>query len=349
MQKSIRNSNFEFLRIISMYMIVFIHANMYLGHFCQGMTRVFFNGVVNGICNIGVTCFILISGYFGLNFNIRKLMKMECMMIAFSFIETIILCLVMPEEMQGAALLEQIIKSCCPVITRKYWFYSSYICLYCLSGYIDKFIDSLKKDEYKKLLGILLLFFSVFPTLFYFEIIPDNGKGLFQMIIIYLLGRYIRKYGIVTISKGKSAILFLGLWILNGISHEIPIQLGGIYHHWCKDNSITNVIMAVILVSLVKNWEMQSNIVNNISKHIFAVFALNNSLVLAVMHCITNSGKIHTSGVEGFLLLTGIVACIMLLCFLIGNIRELTMGKMEEKIIAKILQIRWTKSEESGY
>ena len=56
-----RNSNFELLRIIAMFMIILIHANMYLPIFCPGKSRIFYNGLVNGICNIGVTCFILIG------------------------------------------------------------------------------------------------------------------------------------------------------------------------------------------------------------------------------------------------------------------------------------------------
>ena len=182
MRQKSRNSNFEVLRIVAIYMIVLIHANMYLGYFCEGNIWLLTNGIVNGICNIGVTCFILISGYFGLKFSIRKLLKMECMMIGFSVIETALLCIFMPSEVQGAALLEQLIKTAFPFITRKYWFYSSYICMFCFSGYINKFLEQLEKRMFQQLLAVMILIFSVFPTIFYFEIIPDNGKGLVQMI-----------------------------------------------------------------------------------------------------------------------------------------------------------------------
>lgn len=339
MEQMKRNSNFELLRLISMYMIVFIHANMYLPYFCEGKARFFFNGLVNGICNIGVTCFVLISGYFGLRFNLKKLLKMECMMISFSVIETIILYILMPQEMQGAALLEQIVKTCFPIITRKYWFYSCYVCLFCLSGYINKFIELLKQDEFRKLLSILLLLFSVFPTIFYFEIIPDNGKGLVQMMLIYMLGRYLQKYGLKILSKGKAIALFCGLWLINGISHEIPIRLGGIYHHLCKDNSITNIVMAVILFGFVKEWAIQSEIVNRLSKNVFAVFALNNSMVSVAMYLLINSGKLQTGGITGFVLLVMVVGLVMLGCILIGSIRELLIGKIENSTIYKISQI----------
>ncbi|MBO5451985.1 MAG: hypothetical protein J6A11_10650 [Lachnospiraceae bacterium] len=39
MKAATRNSNHELLWIIVMYMIVLIHANMYLGDFCTGTAR----------------------------------------------------------------------------------------------------------------------------------------------------------------------------------------------------------------------------------------------------------------------------------------------------------------------
>ncbi|MDE5931219.1 MAG: hypothetical protein K2H40_01875, partial [Lachnospiraceae bacterium] len=102
MKKAVRNPNHELLRLLAMYMIVLIHANMYLRAFCDGYLWTFFNGMVNGICNIGVSCFILISGYYGVKFGVRKFVKMECMMITYSLLETAVLYLVMPDGLQGA-------------------------------------------------------------------------------------------------------------------------------------------------------------------------------------------------------------------------------------------------------
>ena len=331
-----RNSNLELLRIISMFMIVFIHANMYLPQFCEGNTRLFFNGVVNGICNIGVTCFILRSGYFGLNFNLRKLLKMECMMITLSFIETVILCLLMPQEMQGMVFIKQMIKSCFPVITRKYWFYSCYICLFCFSGYLNKFTELLDRKAYKKLLGILFLFFSILPTIFYFEIMQDHGKGLVQMVFIYILGRYLGKYEIKIANKKRGALLFLGLWILNGISHEFPVQLGGIYHHLCKDNSVTNIGMAVLLFLLVKEWSLGSSGMNRLAGSIFAIFALNNSVIRGVIFLLENTGKLPISGGNGFGILVILVIGVMIVCSVIGIVRELVFGRTERWVIDRI-------------
>lgn len=326
--KPARNSNYELLRIIAMFMIVFIHANMYLFQFVGGKSAVFYNGMVNGICNIGVACFMLISGYYGMKFDLGKFVRMECMMITYSLMETVLLCLMMPQQMQGAALLEQLAKSFMPFITRKHWFYSCYVCLLFLSGYIQKFIEHLKKEEFERLLALLLVLFSVLPTLFYFELIPDNGKGLVHMIMVYMIGRYIRMYKDVKMPR-KAMILFVILWIINGVSHEIPVQIGGIYHHLCKDNSITNLIMAVILFYSFKEFTFQSRVINRAAGSVFAVFALNDALVLVVMQILFAKGFHGAQGILGFMMLTGVVMAILAGCLIFGEIRSLLLDRAD--------------------
>lgn len=327
-----RNSNLELLRILSMYMIVFIHANMYLGRFCSGVTNIFFNGLVNGICNIGVTCFILISGYYGMQFKIKKLVKMECMMITYSLLETAILYFIYPEQMTGAVLLEAVVKSLFPVITRKYWFYSCYVCLYLLSGFINRFVEGLSHKEFKKLLVILLVLFSVFPTVFYFEIMLDNGKGLVSMVMIYLIGRYIRRHRDTVLPMGKAVAVFIALWLINGFSHEMPLHFGGIYHHLCKDNSITNIVMAIILFYIFKELKLQNRLVNKAAAGLFAVFALNNTLVTVFMELGDRYSLFHVTGVLGFVTLAGIVLAILLLCIILSSIRELLLKRTDNRL-----------------
>lgn len=175
-----------------------------------------------------------------------------------------------------------------------------------------------------------MVLFSVLPTLFYFELVPDNGKGLVQMIMVYMIGRYIRMYRDIKISK-KAGILFLVLWAVNGISHEIPIQIGGIYHHLCKDNSITNLTMAVILFYLFKEMKLQSGVINRAAGSVFAVFALNNTMVSVVMEQFfnRNNGFYGAKGALGFLALLGAAAAVLAGCLLIGEVRRLLLHRCD--------------------
>lgn len=332
-EKYERNTNHELLRMVAMYMIVFIHSNMYLSSFCTGKWFSIFNGVVNGLCNTGVTCFILISGYYGMKFDVRKLIRMECMMITYSLFETLVYGLVFPEQMAGTALLEGIVKAMLPFVTRKYWFYSCYVCVFLFSGFIQKFIDSMEQAEFRRLLLLMTGLFSVLPTIFYFEIIPDNGKGLVQMLMIYLMGRYIRIYRDISLPKGKAMLLFMILWIINGVSHELPIQLGGMMHHLCKDNSITNVIMAILLFYLFKDLKFHSRFINRISGYVFAIFALNNTLVEIFMETVIKKIEISRgNGPIGFVLLCVCVLVIYLVCLVVGGIRECLLGRCDRKM-----------------
>ncbi|MDE5932379.1 MAG: hypothetical protein K2H40_07860, partial [Lachnospiraceae bacterium] len=234
---------------------------------------------------------------------------------------------------------EQLVKSFLPFITRKYWFYSAYVCLLFLSGYIEKFINRLSREEFKRLLSLLLVLFSVLPTFFYFEQIPDNGKGLVQMIMVYMIGRYIRMYRDIKLPK-KAGIVFVLLWLINGVSHEIPIQVGGIYHHLCKDNSITNLIMAVILFYVFKELKGFKNqragkaagVINKAAGYVFAVFALNNTFVSVGMELLTHGGFQGAGGILGFLELTGFGAAVLIGCLFIGVFRELLFGRLDQKL-----------------
>lgn len=331
MEKTVRNSNHELLRIIAMYMVVLIHANMYLGRFCGGRIWMICNGFVNGICNIGVSVFILISGYYGIRFHIRKLVKMECMMITLSILETGILLLVSPENLRGGVFLEQAVKSLMPFVSSKHWFYSSYICLFLFSGWIHKFMEELSKEQFEKLLLLSVILFNIFPTLFYFQLIPDGGKGFVYMLVVYSVGRYIRMYRDERLPK-KAWLLFVLLWLVNGISHEFPIRIGSMTHHLCRDNSTTNLIMAVILFYMFKGINLKSRIINKAASCVFAVFAMNSALIPIAMELLSWSGYQSDGGFLGFFALLGMSFLILLSLLLIGGIRELLLGRLDKKM-----------------
>ena len=337
-----RKSNLELLRILAMVFIILIHLLS-----ATGMTA--FGAAIVGICNIGVSCFCLISGYFGIKFSMKKLLKMEIMMIMLSLMETVALWIVFPQEMQGAALLEQLAKSLFPFVSRKYWFYSCYICIFIFSDFIEKLISVLNKQEMKRLVLLLLLVFSVFPTLFYFEIMQDAGKGLIQMFMLYMVGRYIRLHWDIKINKIYALAAIGILWTINTISLMYPLKVGSIVHSLCRDNSITNIAMAVLLLYIFKDIEFFSKGVNRFTQNMFAVFALENTVVQIVAKLLGDNGFNVNSVALGTLILIGIVAAILVFCVIVGEIRELICGKVEKRIIAKVEELIPKRSIKKGY
>lgn len=78
MEKANKNSSLELLRIFSIIGIVCMHS---LAPIWTNPRFIPLSAAENSIFNIGVTCFILISGYFGIRFSIRKWFYLEVIAI----------------------------------------------------------------------------------------------------------------------------------------------------------------------------------------------------------------------------------------------------------------------------
>ena len=76
---------------------------------------------------------------------------------------------------------------------------------------------------------------------------------------------------------------------------------------------------------------------NKMAGFIFAVFALNNTLVTVVMEKFIVGWKAEISAIAGFGALAGVVFLILAVCLLIGAVREWLLGKTDIKL-ANIFQ-----------
>ena len=343
-----RQSNFELLRLLAIYMIVLIHINMYVYNFSSGAVALVYSNLINGICNTGVTLFILISGYFGVKLDVKKLTKLELRMIIYSLIVLAIMFAIGYESYSFGDKLELAAKALLPFISRNHWFYTCYVLIILFSGFINEFVNNLGEKKLRHLLILMLVVFSIFPTFLYFEVVPDNGKGIVQMLMVYMMGRYIRLYGEDFGEKNAKWFtpVFICLWIINAVSHAFPIQLGGIYHTLCKDNSITNLIIAVCVFYLFKKMSFRSKLINTCAKYVFAIFAINYVLIdICVDAAMGKEGFIPANSFLGILLLVAISLAIVIICIIIGIIRELLLAKVDEAIAGKLSSVIDAKIE----
>ena len=81
-----RNSTIELLRILCILMIVFMHLVGIWWDYCDNLFDKEFVIFVNSLCNCAVTIFMLISGYYGIRFNLRKIVQFEMMVIFYSIL-----------------------------------------------------------------------------------------------------------------------------------------------------------------------------------------------------------------------------------------------------------------------
>ena len=178
-----RNSNIELLRVIAIVLIVTMHLCVPFRQNAEILDNIILS-IVNAIGNTGVTIFVLISGYYGIKKNINKTLMLANVTLFWS-----LFYLAVNFDNLG---LKDIVKCIFPIITGNYWFISSYIILSILAPLLN-FSDKL---QFKKTILILLLFYVISPSFIGLELLHDSGKGIINMFLIYLIGRYIQLYGI---------------------------------------------------------------------------------------------------------------------------------------------------------
>ncbi len=185
-----RNSGVELLRIICMFGIIFMHT---FGIFYDEVSGIYLMAgiAINSLFNMGVSVFMLISGYYEIHFSLKKLVRLESTVLFYSVCGMLLQGAVCGEWSAGA-----VVKAFFPISTRHYWYMSVYMILFVFSGYINGILDKINKKTFLTVIGLMLLFFSVMPTFTYFEIMGDNGKGVANMLLMYLIGRYIRIYNV---------------------------------------------------------------------------------------------------------------------------------------------------------
>lgn len=190
--KKQHSSNFELLRIVCMLLIICGHIVMVHGYDEVGDSSWYIKQVVNPFCTVAVNVFVLISGYFGIKQNKKKLWKLIWMV---TFYCAVFLCLSLYLGIHQLSIMKDWMQLV-PVVTKQYWFITVYFALCLVSPFLNKLVEVLEKEMYKKLLLTCFALFVVLPTfaviLNFKTITLDSGYGLINFMFLYLLGRYIR-------------------------------------------------------------------------------------------------------------------------------------------------------------
>ena len=83
-----RESNIELLRILCIIGILMMHTFSSVYSTVSGFNLVY-GTFINSICNTSVSIFILISGYFGIKTNIRKIVSIEMVTVFYAFLSLV--------------------------------------------------------------------------------------------------------------------------------------------------------------------------------------------------------------------------------------------------------------------
>ena len=276
MVKKQRNSNIELLRIIAMLFIVASH--FYVHGAADVVSMDFsFNKLVmqfGHIGNLGVDIFIIITGYFlsTSTFKIKRVISLEVQVLFYSIFSFIIIALIDRDEFT----IRNIVNSAFPAIRNEYWFYTSYLILFFLSPFINIILNGIDKKQNQYLLAFLITVFSIFPTFLNFDSFV-NGGYIFDLIVCYCLGAYIKRYPDNWFKQHRYIKLVIGVFAL--ISSTVVLDILGQSDkpaHFYTRSSTFVILVAVELFSIFVNFkEKNFNFVNIVGGSTFGVYLIH--------------------------------------------------------------------------
>ncbi|SFG53462.1 Surface polysaccharide O-acyltransferase, integral membrane enzyme [Prevotella sp. KH2C16] len=235
--------------------------------------------LLNLISSISIVCvniFVLISGYWGIKFKGKSLLKLLFQVIFLSLFVYGVLC----ATGYATVCLERLYH-CTFGIFSMYWFVWAYLLLFVLAPVLNAFIENKTQKEVE----LFLFAYYAFATFIYFttqiDFIFYKGFHTIAFIGLYLLGRYIHVYNpkwtqlsikndfmifLIGVVLAFAILLIMGNL---GAGRDIVAQKCGNYI------SPTTMVSSVFLFLAFTKFKFYSRIINWFASSAFAVYILH--------------------------------------------------------------------------
>lgn len=291
-KRKVRDSNIEFLRIVSMVAVLLFHANFEsIGFptyemaankelFCLSS---FFVESLTSIC---VDVFILISGWYGIRFKMQRLFALLFQIFFFKILITSVI-LLFGVKLSITEIVEKLF-----ILDNAAWFVKAYIYMYIVSIILNYFTDKAAKREFELLLILVYIFLLVFGYFSNGAKWIENGLSAPFLIFLYLLGRYLNIHGSIIIKKigqwGGGRLYLITSLIVALLSFLImrlflPVGLSGKLYSYI---SPIVIFQSLCLFVCFHDISMRSSIINWIGSSVFGVYLLHaDSYIFKPIYC----------------------------------------------------------------
>ena len=190
-----RDSNIELLRLVCMFLIVFQHCTS-LCAFPEVWdvsimsSEVCAASLSLGLTYIGVNCFVLISGYYGIKLKLKSALNIYLICAIYALIGYLLHLYI-----DGAHIGKGILYSSVFCISHsKLWFVKCYVGLMLLSPILNAAMDNLSKKMYQWVVVLLTILNVYFGFLWKDAVFNADGYTIANFVYIYMIGGYIRRY-----------------------------------------------------------------------------------------------------------------------------------------------------------
>lgn len=326
-----RDTNIELLRIISMMMVLILHALGWSGAlgYLSGL-KFFAYWWMEALSIVAVDVFVLISGYFLIEskFNSKKVFQTA---VGGVWIYSVIFGLVAMNVSGDGIALGTLIKCFFPIITKKFWFVNSYIALYIFSPFINKLIHSLSKKQFTFLVGMMIAVFSIRTTVFPLSWSQDatGGYGIISFVMLYCVAAWVRLYYKSDGKYGLWLMLYFCMTFLLVMSKFCILKLGIGVDYSSKFYVYASPVVVIEAVALllfflnlkrIQNNKINS-VINVLSKHSFSVYIIHFTMLGVLFTKIIPLNRVVDNVGIGVLAVLATVILIYICCVAIDIVK----------------------------
>ena len=331
-----RMSGFELLRIIAMILVLIVHVLICLPRpttttIIEEPFKAIGFYITNSISIVCVNIFVLISGWFGIEFKMRKFAILLFQVFFFALFVWGTLAFIFPENYINWHSASTILM----LNSHDYWFIKSYLGLLLRSPIINIFIRKTSSIQYRN----ALISFYIFQTIYGWLSIDgavwiSGGYSAFSFICLYLLGRYIRLYEskiyiykhytieVLSVSFLVYSFIVIVL-ILTLIAFSVtyiglPVE-GRLFTY---TNPLV-ILESVVLILIFRRISLKSSIINWIASSCLAIYLLHgNELILRPYYGRWIAQWYHNNSTIGFLLNTSLfLVLVSIVAILLDQVR----------------------------
>lgn len=280
-QKKVRDSNMELLRIVSMFLVLVYHANFLsfgapeipvcgnIGNHLTTFTRLF----LEAGCACCVNVFVLLSGWFGIRPKINRLCEFLFQVFFFVAVSIVLLCIFTDHKF----CLDDVKNL--PMLNASLWFPKAYLLLYILSPVLNSFVE--KTD--KKTFILVIVGFYLFQTVYGWAcggvVWIQGGYSTISFIGLYLLARYFKIYPPSIIQKSTKYKMFATYLLIVTLSAIVwyTLWVSGINVGRWMDSYVSPLVIAesICLILAFSKLTIQNKAINWVASSCFAVYLLH--------------------------------------------------------------------------
>lgn len=286
--KTQRQSNMELLRIVSMLMVLAVHidgASLGLpsvSSFSELTPRAGWRLWVEAFTIVGVNCFTLLSGYYGIKLKLRSISAFLFQCLFYSLLIYALALFTsgfLPQTMfTWNGLLDQLL-----VLSKSdLWYVPAYFGLCLLAPFLNAGCKELNRTQLTVTVSVFVLF-NLWSGWYWSGKFNPTGYTIVQLIMVYLIGRVINAYiPIDAIQNRKLTCTATAVYLLS----VSLIGINALYMPFTKAfayNSPAVLTASVALFLSFRGIRLNSGVINMLATSAFAVYLIHkNPLVWQV-------------------------------------------------------------------